>query len=115
MDGFRPNQRNVRALLKSRRIEQQALRPAAEKFAPILAGFTPKSNRAGGGGTARSTRVEGGHKSVTGDRVAVRVVQDSYSGRNRPRGGAAVPQDVGNSVTTERNYVAKALGAAKAT
>ncbi|MBE7195421.1 MAG: hypothetical protein INR66_23455 [Gordonia polyisoprenivorans] len=111
MAQFAPHQGNVRSLLKSKRVEQQALMPAARKLAPLVAANTPKSKRPGGGGTAASTRIEPGHMSVKGDRVAVRVVQTSYSGRKRPRGGAATPLQLGNEITTQRNQFGKALAA----
>jgi hypothetical protein len=109
MAEFRANSKNVKSLLKSKRVEQQALMPAAHKLAPIVAAMTPRSNRPGGGGTAASTRVEGGHMSVKGDRVAVRVLQTAYTGRNRPRGGAAGPLEFGNAITRQRNQFGKAL------
>lgn len=114
MAEFRANPQNVKALLKSRRVEQQALLPAARKLAPIVAAMTPKSNRRGPH-TADSTRIEDGHMSIKGDRVAVRVVQTAYTGRNRPRGGAAAPLQFGNTITDQRDQFGKALAAMSVT
>lgn len=112
MAEFKPNARNVRTLLKSKRVEAALMGPA-NKYAQALQQVTPQSNRKGGGGTARSTKVEPGHKSASGDRVAVRVSQTSYSGRGRPRGGAAAPLQFGNAITDAVSHfdkAAKAMG-----
>ncbi len=56
---------------------------AAAAMVPRVAAATPVDS----GGTRASTHAEGGHRSADGRSVAARVVQ----------GGAAVPQQFGNS------------------
>lgn len=109
MAQFKFRNRDIRKLLMSGQVEQRALMPVARRLAPILAGLTPKESGPGGGGTAASTSIEGGHKSIKGDRVAVRVSQRSYTGRDRPRGGAAAPLQWGNAVSRKRAQFTKAL------
>ncbi len=106
---FRPNSRNVRTLLKSRQVGAM-LEAKAQPLAQKIKANTPRSNRPGGGGTADSTKVQSPDKSLTGDRVRVRISQTTYSGRNRPRGGAAAPLQFGNAVTEQRSHMTRALG-----
>ncbi len=110
MAKFSPHGGNIKTLMKSDQVRQRALKPIAEKLAPIVAAMTPAGSGPEGGGTRASTRVDAnGHMSSKGDRVAVRVVQTAYTGRNRPRGGAALPLQYGNAITTQRNQFGKAL------
>lgn len=106
---FRPHRGNVKALLKSPGVARM-LTQKAHPIARKIQANTPVSKRAGGGGTARSTKVEAPDKSVVGDRVRVRVTQTAYTGRRRPRGGAAAPLQFGNAITTQRSHMTRALG-----
>lgn len=105
---FHPHRGNVKALLKSPQVAAM-LTQKAHPMARRIQGDTPKSKRAGGGGTARSTKVEAPDKSASGDRVRVRITQRSYSGRRRPRGGAAAPLQFGNKITEQRSHMTRSL------
>lgn len=108
MAEFRPNQRNIRALLKSKRVGTM-LEAKAQPIAEKIRANTPVSNRPGGGGTAASTQVLQQDMSVKGDRVRVRIAQTAYTGKNRPRGGAAAPLQFGNAITEQRSHMTRAL------
>lgn len=81
-----------------------ALRTRAHQLAPLVAAATSVSERGGWasgertepGVTKGSTRVESGHRSASGDRPAVRIVQD----------GAAAPEEFRQN----RDYMQRALG-----
>lgn len=105
---FRPNPRNVKALLKSKQVAAM-LTAKAQPIARRIQADTPKSKRVGGGGTARSTTVEAPDKSLVGDRVRVRITQTAYTGRKRPRGGAAAPLQFGNAITRQRSHMTRSL------
>lgn len=105
---FRPNPRNVRALLRSDQVGV-ALTSIARPIADRIRSDTPRSRRAGGGGTAASTTVQPPDRSIDGGRVRVRITQTAYTGRNRPRGGAAAPLQFGNAVTEQRSHMTRSL------
>lgn len=109
MAEFRPNGRNVKQLLKSRQVAAM-LTAKAQPLAQRIKASTPRSDRPGGGGTAASTEVQPPDKSIVGDRVRVRITQTAYTGRNRPRGGAAAPLQFGNAITEQRSHMTRALG-----
>lgn len=75
--------RDLLRQVHSSRTTERLLLAAAARMAPAVAAATPVDT----GNTAASTRAEGGHRSADGRSVAARVVQ----------GGAAVPQQFGNS------------------
>nr|WP_145982979.1 hypothetical protein [Pseudonocardia sp. AL041005-10] len=83
---------------QSRTVEEQALVPAAHRFAASVRANTPADT----GGTAASTRVEGGHRSADGRSRAARVVQGG-------RPGTAAPQnEFGNSRARAANQFGRA-------
>lgn len=106
---FEPDPRGLKELLKSKQVAAM-LERAAPPLAARIRAATPVSHRPGGGGTAASTTVDRADMSLVGDRVRVRISQRSYSGRNRPAGGAAAPLQFGNAITEQRSQFARGLG-----
>lgn len=106
MAEFRPSPRNVKALLKSPQVGAM-LTAKARPIAARIRANTPRDT----GGTAASTTVNAPDLSVVGDRVRVRISQTAYTGRNRPRGGAAAPLQFGNAITRQRGHMTRALQA----
>lgn len=108
---FRPNRGNVKSLLRSPQVAAM-LEARAKPIAARIKADTPVSNEPGGGGTAASTNVEGPDKGLDG-RARVRITQTAYTGKNRPRGGAAAPLQFGNAITRQRSHMTRGLQAAR--
>lgn len=105
---YRPTRGNIRALLRSRQIGVM-LERTAQPIAARIRADTPVSRRPGGGGTMASTTVEPHELTPDGSRQRVRITQAAYTGRNRPRGGAAAPLQFGNSITRQRSHMTRGL------